>query len=294
MAKTLIEIENDFQSIDNIPTLPNIVHELIELIDKEVSMSRISEILAIDPPITTKVLKIANSAFYGVRQRIDTLRRALVVLGTTEITNIVLGASFLKVLKVSETMNQFDLRKFWEHSILVAHFSKLLVKALQMKTHGEEYTAGLIHDIGKIVIYQYYTKELIDVMNLVCENRVSGYLAEKTVLGADHMYYGYLLAKKWSLPQNLQQVILHHHKPILADSHKELVAVVNIANSIAVSMKIFPEKYPFDEPNTSQAYLILKNYTPNFDLSAFRATLSDEVTKVRKLINFIQEVEENA
>jgi len=289
MLKTLAEIERDFNSIDNLPTLPIIVLDILNLMHQNASMQKIGDKMELDPPITTKVLKIANSAYYGMRQRVDTMRRALVILGLNEISNIVMGISVVRSFK-SKNGRVFGLEKFWEHSIAVAHFSKLLATEMNINTHGEEYTAGLIHDIGKLIFYQYYPEEYEVITELITEQKVPDYLAEKAVIGCDHMYIGYLLAKKWNLPHNLSQSILYHHNPVNAESNKELIAIVNIANFLANSMRISQFNIISSEQKTSQALNILRPYTSAFSIDQFKSSLAPEVGKIRQLLlQLIQE-----
>ena len=159
------EIEKYFYSIDNLPTLPVIAMQLFSLIEEEASMKKIAKVISSDPSLTTKVLKISNSAFYGVRKKIDTLERALVILGINEINNIVHGISFFKLFPQKNILNRFDMVKFWEHSLMVAHTARILARKLDIRTHGEEYTSGLIHDIGKLIISQYFQKEFKQIIN---------------------------------------------------------------------------------------------------------------------------------
>lgn len=234
MAKSINEIQIVLARINDLPTLPVVASELIRVIGlKSTSMSQISDLMSNDQSITTKVLKIANSTYYGIRNRVDTLRTALVILGVNEITNIVLGVSLIKVFD-KETEKLFDHQAFWKHSIYTAHLARWLSKKLSIPFHGEEFTAGLIHDIGKIILDQYFHEEFVNVrryMELFPQDQE--YEIEQKVLGATHMELGYWLADQWKIPSHIQSAIQYHHEPENATANIELCCLINIVNTIS-------------------------------------------------------------
>ncbi len=234
MPKTINEIQGVLARIDNLPTLPIVASELIRILgNSNTSMSQISELMNNDQSITARVLKIANSAYYGIRNRVDTLRTALVILGVNEITNIVIGVSLMKVFD-TEGEKLFDHQSFWKHSIYTAHLSRWLSRKLLIPFHGEEFTAGLIHDIGKIILDQYFHPEFVNVrkyMELFPQDQE--HEIEQKVLGATHMELGYWLADRWKIPGHIQSAILYHHKPEKSPDNIELCCLVNIVNTIS-------------------------------------------------------------
>lgn len=231
MARSKQEITQVLSRIDNLPTLPAVASELLKMLgDINVSMAHISRLMTNDPAITAKVLKIANSAYYSLRKQVDTLRMALVVLGVNEITNIIVGLSLVKLFSddKSEVFNRSD---FWKHNVYTAHFSKAISKAFALPYHGEEFTAGLMHDIGKIIQDQYFHDDFIDAIVTFKQTHGLNILElEKSTIGATHQELGLWLAEAWKIPGNIQQVIHYHHLPQLANAEKPLVCVVDIAN----------------------------------------------------------------
>jgi putative nucleotidyltransferase with HDIG domain len=156
-----------------------------------------------------------------------------VILGVNEITNIVIGVSLIKVFD-TEGEKLFDHSAFWKHSIYTAHLSRWLSREMSIPFHGEEFTAGLIHDIGKIILDQYFHPEFVNVrkyMDLFPQDQE--YEIEQKVLGATHMELGYWLADKWKIPQHIQSAILYHHKPEKSTDNTDLCCLVNVANTIA-------------------------------------------------------------
>ena len=225
-------VEERLNAIESLPTLPAIAAQLLRLLtENNSSISRMSQLITSDPSITSKILKIANSAFYGVRKKIDTIRLAMVVLGLNEIRNIVLSVSIFRTFSDVDDSDSFDRDKFWHHSIAVGHFARVLVKELKINTHGEEFTAGLIHDIGKIVMDQYFHDDFIKSFNFSREKKISNYAAEKKFIGATHMEIGAWLANNWRLPSKLIDSIAYHHNPFsYIEDDPLMIYIVSLCN----------------------------------------------------------------
>lgn len=234
MARSKLEIAKILAGIDNLPTLPLIASELLKMLGNfTVSMASISKIMSNDPSITAKVLKIANSAYYSLRKKVDTLRMALVVLGVNEITNIIVSLSLVKMFK-AEKNELFDHSVFWKHNVYTAHFSRTLSKYISLPYHGEEFTAGLMHDIGKIVEDQYFHDDFMYALAAFRNTPGLDKLElEKSYIGANHQDLGLWIAEVWKIPKNIQHVIRYHHNPENAEDDKDLVCVVFLSNLFA-------------------------------------------------------------
>jgi HD-like signal output (HDOD) protein len=229
MDKIRIDMER-LESIDSLPTLPTVATQLLENLGQvEVSLGAISKVMEQDPSITTQVLRIANSAYYGQRTRIDTVQRALVVLGVNEVINIILSLSLFKTFSYLREAD-FDLKEFWFHCGIVAYLSRHLAKRFNLRTHGEEFTAGLMHDLGKIVFAQYFHEDFLDVIDYLGEHHVPSHEAEKTVLGVSHNEIGYWLGMRWGIPAELLESIQWHHEPEKAKDFRETVALIHLAD----------------------------------------------------------------
>ena len=160
-------LEKKLDSINNIPTLPSLASQLLELLGSvDVSMTKISKIMEVDPSMTAKVLKTVNSAYYGLRKKVDTLRMAFVILGLNEVSDIVLGLSVVQTFS-TKTNTEFDLKRFLEHSAITANITKKITKTFRIPTHGEEFTAGILHNIGKTIIHQYLEEDSKKIMILI-------------------------------------------------------------------------------------------------------------------------------
>ena len=285
MPKTLKEINEVFDNISELPALPHIAVQLLDLIEQEnVPLRKIVNLISVDPALATAVLKVANSVLYAMPQRISSLRRAFVILGTNEISNIILSVSFSKVFPIVKN-SQFNMKKFWQHSVLTGYIAQLIAKQMNLSIQGEVYTAGLIHDIGKLILFKYFTNEFNQILEIIRKKNMPNYIAEKMVLGATHMHLGALLARKWNLPDSLVQGIMYHHKPQFADSNEVVVALVNLGDYYANMLRIYPIPTGRKISQTSQSLRILRQKSRGFDLYKFQKKLKDEIPKAKKFLS---------
>ena len=228
------KVESVVNQIQSLPTLPQVVHKVISMVENPgVSSAELAKTISLDASLVSIILKVVNSAFYGLPRKISTLTQATVILGFNTIKNIVLTASVFTAFEGGGTSNRFDRKKFWEHSISCAVACKVLSKRIRLGLPEEAFVAGLIHDIGKIVLDQFLHDKFEEVLDVVDAKDISFRLAEKDVLGVDHTQIGEWLCDKWRFPKQVQESVQFHHSPLLAESHKKMVAIVHLGNAIS-------------------------------------------------------------
>ncbi|HWR82328.1 MAG TPA: HDOD domain-containing protein [Candidatus Deferrimicrobium sp.] len=224
-------------NIRNLPTPPIVFHQIHKVIhDPKVSAGHISAILAEDPAMSVKVLKLTNSAFYGLAREVDSVKQAVVIVGLEAIKNLVLSASVLDMFKGKDIEREYQ-EGFWRHSLATASCCRLLVRRLRTRGFVDPdaaFSAGLLHDIGKLVITSFLPEE----RSLLQQARRSqpkalDYVLEETTLGYTHAQIGGFLAVQWKLPQRLADAITYHHYPQLNDSEDALVYFVHVADFVA-------------------------------------------------------------
>lgn len=223
-----IRVEN----IPSLPTLPTtIIHINKILADPNSDAKQVGNVLEKDLALSSKVLKIANSSFYGMRTEITTLSRATVVLGYNTLMSIAITASILELFNV-ETLGgvYFTAEEFWKHSIGVACVSRMVCEEIRHKNPEEGWIAGLIHDIGKVILSQFFTSDFKEIISVVNEKGILIINAEKQVLGITHCNIGKWITEKWSLPLMLQEAIALHHSPDKARIDRSLTTVVHFAD----------------------------------------------------------------
>jgi len=231
------KVKQVVSNIRNLPTPPIVFHQIQKVInDPNVSAAQIAAILAEDPAMSVKVLKLTNSAFYGLSREIESVKQAVVVVGMEAIKNLVLSASILDMFKGKEYDQDFQ-DQFWRHSLATAFGSRMLAK--KIKTRGvvdpdAAFSAGLLHDIGKIIIACYLPAEWKKVTEArTADTEQMDHQLEQQVLGYDHAQIGALLAGHWKLPRKLAEAIIHHHQPEQSGPEDPICYIVHIADNVA-------------------------------------------------------------
>lgn len=222
----------------NIPTVPQIILEVSNLIDNpKTSASILGRMISNDQGLVTKILSIANSPLHGIPRRVATIDFAIVVLGFNQVKNIVLALSMMETFKVVGN-RKFDQMKYWTHSILTAAAAKRIADDLGYQTSGEVFTAGLLHDLGIPIIYKFFNKEYKEIINEVSETNISYLEAEEKYLGITHQEIGRYLIDRWNLPVSIADVVSYHHNPSLAKTNRELIALVHLADYMTKQLMI--------------------------------------------------------
>ena len=218
------------ERIENLPTLPQLMEKFTRMIkDKTKSMSDVGEELAKDQVLTSKILRLVNSAFYGFPSRISSITHAMVLLGYDAIKGLIVSTS------VFDKVNA-DVYPLWRHSIATSMITRSLGHALQLQDVEELAVAGLLHDLGKVVLWIEVPQEYRWAIANAEQTDRAMWQSEREVLGFDHADIGLWLCERWMLPPRLAEVIGYHHKPALAKANRQRVAVVAAAEAFARGM----------------------------------------------------------
>jgi len=281
-------IRKKIESIGGLPTLPRVASEIIARVsDPSSSMKDISKIIHQDPSLAAKILKVANSAFYGLRQEVTTLQLAMVVLGLKKIMNLVASISVFSVFPTRPDGRSVDRPRFWLHSAGTGAIARSISQRMELDLDGEEFVAGLLHDIGKIVMDQYFHDEYLEILGRI-EKGESGLSAEEYVLGATHSEVGDWIARHWKLPDQLVSSIRYHHDPGQAGENRVLAAIAGTANLLAAKKGIgfYGEKPPSDFRKSNEWY-ILEQTAPalkKISGSEILDTCDSEITAAREFL----------
>ncbi|MDP2303198.1 MAG: HDOD domain-containing protein [Ignavibacteria bacterium] len=230
--------EKILNRVNNIPTLPTIFETLTEALnDPRVTNQKIANIISSDQSSAFKVLKVANSPFFGFRGGVDTISQAIMYLGTTEIKNIVFSLTIMKMFSKEKKISGFSPIELWAHSIGVGILTRAIGRVISEQKVENYFLAGILHDIGKIILLQFAHEEYQEVLKYVEENNCLIMKAEQEIFGFDHSRIGYLLAEKWRLPQPIKDVILYHSSGITNEDNQKLVTSVHLADIAARILK---------------------------------------------------------
>lgn len=238
---TLKELQKIVDGIKDLPTLPTIIMKVVEIINNPKSSVRdIKGIIENDYVQTVRVLRLANSSYYGFPQKISTITTAIVLLGFNEIKNLLLSSSVYDLFTSHSNVKKyfFDHLKFLDHSIGVAIASRLIAEAVRYEEPEELFVGGLLHDIGRVVQKQFLSDDFEKLMLNVIKTDSLIYKKEKRILGYTHTEVGMLLAKKWKMTEKIINIIAYHHRPLLSTSFTKEAAIVNLADTLVRALGI--------------------------------------------------------
>jgi len=237
MNEKIRDLLSNVEQLISLPAAYVRLNELVE--DPSSSAADIAHVITQDVALTARLLRVANSPLYGLSTQIDTVSRAVTVLGTQQVRNLALATSACK--SFDGIPNELvSMESFWEHSILCALCARTL--ALKCLKHQREavFVAGLLHDIGQLVLYRTLpdlSRQTLEAC-LDSSDELEPQEVEREIIGFDHAEVGSELARSWSLPSSLQECIACHHNPAQAKQNHVETAIVHIANSIAALVEL--------------------------------------------------------
>ncbi len=287
-------IRAKISQIENIATLPHVATEILSILrNQNASMKQIAEIIEKDPSITAKILKISNSPLWGFTGRIDNLHRALVLLGLKQVSNIVIAVSMYTTFNKLKPNPEFDREKFWLHSIGTSQIARSLAQKLGLNFHGEEFVASLIHDIGKIILDQFFTETFVQILQESHEQKKPSLELEKQHLGLTHAQIGAMLLEQWQFPQSIIRAVGFHHNPVAVDSNKDMVATIRLADVMCELWGIgFDEDIQSVDLYSDAGWRTLKQFAPRLaqlDVERFLFEVDKEIEKAKMFIDFVNE-----
>ncbi len=243
--------KNFLEKITELPVLPQHVQQLMSCVeDTEVDIQEVTQILQRDPSLTARVLLVANSPLYGMHRQVTRLGQAVMVLGLEAVRNIALSVSLFQMFKPNADLI-LKPDEFWKHSLVVACLARLIAKHLNFEDPDNAFTAGLLHDFGKIVMMKHFPKEFS--LAVLGAKRQEGLLTEleKKYFGIDHTAVGKILGEHWNFPTSLTKTITHHHEKLKitwpAPLEDQDLSVVKIANNLAKLIPVGDSGNPFFE-----------------------------------------------
>ncbi|MCZ6699873.1 MAG: HDOD domain-containing protein [Planctomycetota bacterium] len=226
--------------VGEIATLPEVTLKIIKIVENPKSTARdLHEVIKNDPALATRILKVVNSAFYGLPGQIASVDRAIVLLGLSAVKNIAIAASMTRLFQCGEQIEGFSAVDLWRHSITVAVACRQITTAQGRSNVDESFLAGLIHDLGILVERQVFPRKLAEIIAKQKSDGGDFTELEREVIGADHQAFGMALATKWRFPRLLCAAIGYHHNlDALAPENRELATLVHVADIIACKAKI--------------------------------------------------------
>lgn len=230
------DLDTTIEKISQVVTLPGVLADVLgELIKEDVAIRDITDLIVKDPALTANVLRAANSPFFGLRWHIDNVGTAVGLLGLTEVTKLLLAFSLKQQLFALNWRQQDHLETLWQHSVNTAALAEMFVREFEIHTGGKEFTAALLHDIGKIVILQHYPDQFEQINGRIRSLNQRDILAETQVLDCSHADIGGRLGEMWNLPPEYIDVIRSHHNPNTSRVNAKLTSVVRFVDLVTES-----------------------------------------------------------
>ncbi len=265
---------------ENLPVLPQIVSQVLKLADDpESSPKALERIIERDPAITAKILRVANSAYYGLHS-VPSVSRAISVLGMNTIRQLVVGIAYQQMISGRQSSQQFQKTEFWKHSLAVAIGSRILGK-IKMPLRAEElYGAGMMHDVGMLVLDRFCPTEFDQALKSCHEENIPLHEAEQFLYEFDHAVIGGLLAEKWRLTGIMSNAIRYHHEPTADEKTAESTYIIHaadvLANRAGISNHLRPMEIPLDP--AAEDYLGL----PSEQYEVIMKVMSEEVARAQQ------------
>jgi putative nucleotidyltransferase with HDIG domain len=272
-----------FSGSKQLPTMPEMYSKFAKAIEnQQASGKTIADLIMKDQSMVTKILKMSNSAMYGLRQEITNLSAAVTLLGIETLKNLVLQVSLVREFKFdNEEVPEFKIGTFWEHSLSTAFFADVISGKLKLPKNENYYLGGLLHDIGKLVIYQYYPEKFKDIILMQIDTNCCDYEAEEKIIGVTHSDVGAFFAEKWNFKKEIIDILDSHHKTLI--SQGTATAVVRLANLFSKAAGMcFPWDNKLLEIVSDPTWEILSNYTTgSFDFERFVDEIMNESNKIK-------------
>ncbi len=237
MTMTASDLVKDIQGL---VTLPDVYLRITRLIDDpKSSAADIAKAIAQDPSFTIRLLRVANSALYRFPSKVETVAKAVTIIGTSQVCNLALSMSVASSFNCM--LNELvSMANFWRHSLLCALTARHLSGVAGRCDRDALFTAGLLHDIGELVIFNRLPEKAREALLLVLDSQdeMPVCLAERQAIGFDHADVGGELARQWNLPSLLEECMAHHHRIVDAKRHPREVALVHLGNVLALMAEL--------------------------------------------------------
>ena len=251
-SEKVIQVAAKVKDLISLPEVALRVNEMTN--DPDVTADQIGKVISQDPALVTRLLTIANSAYYGLSREVEDINRAIAILGIKKIRDLVLSTTARDTFDgiPNDIITMHD---FWRHSLYCGLLAQILAKKSSIIKSDSMFIAGLLHDIGQLVMFNQFPDETKQTLILLAEGTAGMEItdAEDKVFGFNHSELGAELIKNWNLPDIIQAAIAFHHKPKETEAYQAEVALIHIANAVAVLtdydldeiMENIPRIHPF-------------------------------------------------
>jgi HD-like signal output (HDOD) protein len=270
-----------------LPTLPVVVDKILNVTSSEKTSARdLADIIARDQAIANKTLRLANSSYYGFAKEIDTISRAVAMIGFDEIISLVLGIGVLSAFQQKSTHDLLDMQELWIHAIGCATATKRITRGKTTQMNEQLFLAGLLHDMGKVIFSIYFPDEYRAALKQAAAQKIPLFKAERDIFGLDHAALGGMLTERWNFPDAILMLIRYHHDPGSCPlEHQQQTLCIELADFLCHQAKIGSS----GTPEVRSPALILKDsgVTPS-ELQRLVGELKQERKEIEDFFRIIR------
>jgi HD-like signal output (HDOD) protein len=271
---------------ENLPVLPQIVSTVLRIADDpNTSAKALERVIERDPAILAKILRVANSAYYGLNH-VPSIGRAIGVLGMNTVRSLVLGIAYHQAMSGRTQSQHFSKIDFWRHSLAVAVTARIMGKLKSPAKAEELYGAGMMHDVGILVMDRFCPAELDDAVNFAREQHIPLHEAEQRLYGFDHCDVGALLGEKWGLTPIMTNAIKFHHAVEKDEEHQETTAFIAVANALAHQAGFHNNAVPLKPQLDPLALMVVD--LPQEQLEIIANVVAQEVAKAQEAFQIVE------
>jgi HD-like signal output (HDOD) protein len=286
------QLKDKIEHFANLPTLPLLASRLMSIINNPLtSSSDVAFVVGQDLSLSAKVLRLANSAFYGIPRSITNINNAVVILGLKVINTMVLSLTVFDMFPGdNHSTSLFNRKAFWIHSLscgLIAKFLASRIRKVILFDPEEAFCAGLLHDIGKVVMEQYLHDDFHQALDHAAQQKIPIYQAEQEMLGYCHTDIAEWLTETWSLPTEIRYSLIYHHNPTNATQCKDIISLCHLADWLCYETGMVIDK-KYEAPELQENCITLLKLLPQ-DIDSIKEQLPEELEKTSIFYNIANE-----
>lgn len=278
------KVREVLQNVQSVAALPGPAQKVLSMLqDPDADIDKVAKMISLEPTLVSTILRIVNSAFYGMRAKINTVSQAMVILGLKKIRQIILTAG---VMEKFQDIPVNEALKIWDHSILTGQWAKEIAGKLTFKETEEMFISGLVHNVGELVIMQYFQNERRRIKELTAAGKTQ-LEAERASMGGTHADLAGFVFELWQLsPETIQSAMFHHHPFALLDQIPNLSKHAILLNLAVALADLDPQMDPFEAIARSE--LIYDGYKPllgniDIDIGALFTRVDSAVKDLKKM-----------
>ncbi len=236
-----LKLEKILSKVENFPSMPAAGSKLLALLEEqEVSVDEVEQVLRYDPGLTANVLKLANSAYFGIPARIGSVKQAVILLGTNRLIQLVIASCVGAVMNKAIPGYNIPPGNLWRHSIAVSIAAEALVKDKKNFDSEDFFTPALLHDVGKLVLGNFVKEDLTAIGSMTGKG-IPFVVAENLVIGTDHSEIGAKILSQWAFPDDVVNTVRYHHDPEATETSSMQIDVVHLSNLLCQTHSTAPD-----------------------------------------------------